>query len=127
MKRPQTNGICERFHKTVLNEFFRVAFRRRIYRDVGQKPPERMKRGRVPPSLRRPPRETRRGRLHGKGAGRCAWSPSEDGARRKIGELFPTTQYVDKMETLRAKGVRQAGVDRGDLGSGISCRRSDTA
>jgi hypothetical protein len=22
---PQTNGICERFHKTVLNEFYRVA------------------------------------------------------------------------------------------------------
>jgi transposase InsO family protein len=28
---PQTNGICERFHKTVLNEFYRVAFRRTIY------------------------------------------------------------------------------------------------
>ena len=27
-KSPQTNGICERFHKTVLNEFYRVAFRR---------------------------------------------------------------------------------------------------
>ena len=26
-KSPQTNGICERFHKTVLNEFYRVAFR----------------------------------------------------------------------------------------------------
>src|SRR5262245_45474830 len=24
-KSPQTNGICERFHKTVLNEFYRVA------------------------------------------------------------------------------------------------------
>jgi hypothetical protein len=28
-KIPQTNGICERFHKTVLNEFYRVAFRKR--------------------------------------------------------------------------------------------------
>jgi hypothetical protein len=27
-KSPQTNGICERFHKTVLNEFYRVAFRK---------------------------------------------------------------------------------------------------
>jgi transposase InsO family protein len=27
----QTNGICERFHKTVLNEFYRVAFRKKIY------------------------------------------------------------------------------------------------
>lgn len=28
---PQTNGICERFNKTLLNEFYRVAFRRRLY------------------------------------------------------------------------------------------------
>jgi len=31
VKHPQTNGICERFQKTVLNEFYRVAFRKRIY------------------------------------------------------------------------------------------------
>jgi transposase InsO family protein len=30
-KRPQTNGICERFNKTLLNEFYRVAFRKRFY------------------------------------------------------------------------------------------------
>ena len=30
-RHPQTNGICERFHKTMLNEFYRVAFRRKIY------------------------------------------------------------------------------------------------
>jgi len=28
---PQTNGICERFHKTILEEFYQVAFRRKIY------------------------------------------------------------------------------------------------
>ncbi len=28
---PQTNGICERFHKTILNEFYQVAFRCKIY------------------------------------------------------------------------------------------------
>jgi transposase InsO family protein len=28
---PQTNGICERFHKTILNEFYAVAFRKKIY------------------------------------------------------------------------------------------------
>ena len=28
---PQTNGICERFHRTILNEFFQVAFRKKIY------------------------------------------------------------------------------------------------
>ena len=30
-KSPQTNGICKRFHKTMWNEFYRVAFRKRIY------------------------------------------------------------------------------------------------
>ena len=30
-KSPQTNGICERFNKTVLNEFYRVAFRKKLY------------------------------------------------------------------------------------------------
>jgi len=30
-KRPQTNGICERFHKTLLNEFYRVTFRKTFY------------------------------------------------------------------------------------------------
>ncbi|HEY8354774.1 MAG TPA: IS481 family transposase [Methylophilaceae bacterium] len=33
-KSPQTNGICERFHKTVLDEFYRVAFRKKIYRSL---------------------------------------------------------------------------------------------
>jgi transposase InsO family protein len=33
-KHPQTNGICERFHKTLLNEFYRVAFRKKIYRTL---------------------------------------------------------------------------------------------
>ena len=32
--RPQTNGICERFHKTLLDEFYRVAFRKKIYRSL---------------------------------------------------------------------------------------------
>jgi len=30
-KSPQTNGICERFNKTLLDEFYRVAFRKRLY------------------------------------------------------------------------------------------------
>ena len=33
-KNPQTNGIIERFHKTVLDEFYRVAFRKRIYSSI---------------------------------------------------------------------------------------------
>lgn len=33
-KSPQTNGICERFHRTVLDEFYRVAFRKKIYRSI---------------------------------------------------------------------------------------------
>lgn len=28
---PQTNGICERFHKTILNEFYQIAFRKKIF------------------------------------------------------------------------------------------------
>ncbi len=31
---PQTNGICERFHKTLLQEFYQVAFRRKIYQSI---------------------------------------------------------------------------------------------
>ena len=29
-KNPQTNGIVERFHKTALNEFYRIAFRKKL-------------------------------------------------------------------------------------------------
>jgi transposase InsO family protein len=36
VKSPQTNGIVERFHRTVLNEFYRVAFRRKIYSSIEQ-------------------------------------------------------------------------------------------
>jgi len=31
---PKTNGICERFHKTVKQEFYQVRFRKKIYRDL---------------------------------------------------------------------------------------------
>ena len=37
-KSPQTNGICERFHKTVLNEFYRVTFRRSTQRSMNSTP-----------------------------------------------------------------------------------------
>lgn len=33
-RHPQTNGIVERFHKTILNEFYQVTFRKHIYRDL---------------------------------------------------------------------------------------------
>jgi transposase InsO family protein len=35
-RHPQTNGICERFHKTILNEFYQVAFRKKIYSSIEQ-------------------------------------------------------------------------------------------
>jgi transposase InsO family protein len=35
-KHPQTNGICERFNKTVLNEFYRVAFRKKLYASLAE-------------------------------------------------------------------------------------------
>ncbi|CAH1387269.1 Integrase core domain-containing protein [Candidatus Nitrotoga sp. M5] len=31
---PQTNGICERFHKNILQEFYQVTFRKKFYADV---------------------------------------------------------------------------------------------
>lgn len=31
---PQTNGICERFHKTILQEFYQVTFRKKLYADI---------------------------------------------------------------------------------------------
>lgn len=31
---PQTNGFCERFHRTLKEEFFNVAFRKKIYESV---------------------------------------------------------------------------------------------
>jgi transposase InsO family protein len=35
-KSPQTNGICERFQKTVLHEFYQVAFRKKIYGGIDE-------------------------------------------------------------------------------------------
>lgn len=31
---PQTNGICERFHRTMKEEFYDIAFRRKIYNNI---------------------------------------------------------------------------------------------
>ena len=31
---PQTNGICERLNKTILQEFYQVAFRKKVYRTL---------------------------------------------------------------------------------------------
>jgi transposase InsO family protein len=33
---PQTNGICERFHKTILQEFYQVTFRKKLYGNLDQ-------------------------------------------------------------------------------------------
>lgn len=33
-KSPQTNGICERFHRTIQDEFYAVAFRKKLYRNL---------------------------------------------------------------------------------------------
>ena len=35
-RHPQTNGICERFHKTILQEFYQPTLRRRIYESIDQ-------------------------------------------------------------------------------------------
>ncbi|CEE92374.1 transposase (fragment) [Xenorhabdus nematophila str. Anatoliense] len=31
---PVLNGICERFHKTILHEFYQVTFRKKLYGDL---------------------------------------------------------------------------------------------
>lgn len=36
VKSPQANGICERFHKSVLDEFYRVAFRKKTYNNLDE-------------------------------------------------------------------------------------------
>jgi transposase InsO family protein len=33
-KSPQTNGICERFHRTIQEEFYSTAFRKKLYRSL---------------------------------------------------------------------------------------------
>ncbi len=35
-RHPQTNGICERFHKTILQEFYQPALRRKIYGSIDE-------------------------------------------------------------------------------------------
>ena len=35
-RHPQTNGICERFHKTIQDEFYTVAFRKKLYTSLEQ-------------------------------------------------------------------------------------------
>ncbi|MDP8051394.1 IS481 family transposase [Pasteurella atlantica] len=33
---PQTNGICERFHKTILTEFYQITFRKKLYQSLDE-------------------------------------------------------------------------------------------
>jgi transposase InsO family protein len=35
-RHPQTNGIVERFHRTILGEFYQVAFRKKIYTSIAE-------------------------------------------------------------------------------------------
>ena len=35
-KSPQTNGIVERFHKTMIDEFYRIAFRKKVYATIDE-------------------------------------------------------------------------------------------
>ncbi len=34
VRHPQNNGLCERFHKTILQEFYQATFRRKIYLSI---------------------------------------------------------------------------------------------
>jgi transposase InsO family protein len=33
-RQPQTNGICERFHRTIQEEFYATAFRKKLYHSL---------------------------------------------------------------------------------------------
>ncbi len=33
-RHPQTNGICERFHQTIQNEFYCIAFRKKLFKNI---------------------------------------------------------------------------------------------
>lgn len=35
-RHPQTNGICERFHKTILQEFYQPSLRRKVYSSIDE-------------------------------------------------------------------------------------------
>ena len=35
-RHPQTNGICERFHRTIQEEFYATAFRKKLYRSLDE-------------------------------------------------------------------------------------------
>lgn len=36
VKSPQTNGICERSNKTIKNEFYGIAFRKKVYQALDE-------------------------------------------------------------------------------------------
>ena len=36
VRSPQTNGICERFHRTMKNEFYDIAFRKKLYSSLAE-------------------------------------------------------------------------------------------
>ncbi len=36
VRHPQTNGICERFHRTIKEEFYDIAFRKKIYHSLNE-------------------------------------------------------------------------------------------
>ena len=57
-RHPQTNGICERFHKTILQEFYQVAFRKKLYRSIEelQSPAGHLKLPHLWPGQTPPPR-----------------------------------------------------------------------
>nr|WP_254846976.1 integrase core domain-containing protein [Leptospira alexanderi] len=33
-RHPQSNGICERFHRTIQDEFYTIAFRKKVYNSI---------------------------------------------------------------------------------------------
>ncbi len=93
-KSPQTNGIVERFHKTMLDEFYRVAFRKKIYAAVDD----------LQADLRRLDARVQRGNT----------SPGENGASerpRSTPSLTPCPSHAKKLN----RSTRQTNPQPHDL------------
>ena len=44
---PQTNGICERFHKTILDELYQITFRKKLYAELDELQKDHRSMGRI--------------------------------------------------------------------------------
>ena len=96
-RHPQTNGICERFHKTIQDEFYAVAFRKKIYHSLDE----------IQEDVDKWIEEYNRERTHsGKYCfGKTPWQTFMDGKKladeKMLDRLQPTTTAVREVSIVR--------------------------